>query len=105
MCRWVARELGADTPVFFSRFTPQYRLQNLPPTPIETLERAHTIAREAGLRYVYLGNVHGHPFEHTYCPTCGRALIKRHGYVVLEYDLSPGGSCPYDGTRIPGIWI
>jgi pyruvate formate lyase activating enzyme len=105
MCRWVVRELGADTPVFFSRFTPQYRLQNLPPTPVETLERAHTIAREAGLRYVYLGNVHGHPAEHTYCPTCGRALIKRHGYVVLEYDLSPGGSCPYDGTRIPGIWI
>lgn len=104
MCRWVVRELGPETPVFFSRFTPQYRLQNLPPTPIETLERAHAIAREAGLQYVYLGNVHGHPAEHTYCPTCGRALIKRHGYVVVGYDLAPGGMCPYDGTRIPGIW-
>ena len=105
MCRWIVGELGPDTPLFFSRFTPQYRLQNLPPTPIETLEHAHAIAREEGLRYVYLGNVHGHPAEHTYCPTCGRVLIRRHGYAVLEYNLGPGGVCPYDGARIPGIWI
>lgn len=105
MCRWIVRELGPDTPLFFSRFTPQYRLQNLPPTPVETLERAYAIAREEGLHYVYLGNVHGHPAEHTYCPTCGRVLIRRHGYAVLEYNLGPGGVCPYDGTRIPGIWI
>ncbi len=104
MCRWIVRELGKDTPLFFSRFTPQYRLQNLPPTPIEALERAHAIAREEGLRYVYLGNVHGHPAEHTYCPTCGRALIRRHGYSVIGNDLRPDGTCPHDGTVIPGIW-
>ena len=105
MCRWVFQELGPDTPLFFSRFTPQYKLQNLPPTPVDTLEQAHAIARAQGLRYVYIGNVPGHPAEHTYCPTCGRALIKRHGYTVLEYKLAPGGVCPYDGTRIPGIWV
>ena len=105
MCRWVFQELGPDTPLFFSRFTPQYKLQNLPPTPVETLEQAHAIERAQGLRYVYIGNVPGHPAEHTYCPTCGRALIRRHGYAVEGYDLAPGGFCPYDGTKIPGIWI
>ena len=104
MCQWIRRELGPDTPVFFSRFMPQYQLQNLPPTPIETLETAHALAKAEGLRYVYLGNVPGHPAEHTYCPTCGRVLIRRHGYTVLEYCLGPGGVCPDDGTKIPGVW-
>jgi pyruvate formate lyase activating enzyme len=104
MCRWVASELGPDTPIFFSRFTPQYQLQNLPPTPVETLEEAHAIARSEGLRYVYLGNVPGHPAENTYCPVCGRVLVRRHGFAVLSNVLGPDGRCPYDGTRIPGIW-
>ena len=104
MCRWIAGRLGRDTPVFFSRFTPQYRLQNLPPTPVDTLERAHAIAREAGLVYVYLGNVFGHPAEHTYCPTCQGVLIRRQGYTVLENRLTADGTCPADGTKIPGIW-
>lgn len=105
MCRWIRQELGADTPLFFSRFMPQYQLQNLPPTPVETLERARAIALEEGLHYVYLGNVPGHPAENTYCPVCGRALIRRHGYAVEGYDLAPGGVCPYDGTKIPGVWL
>jgi len=104
MCQWIRREMGPDTPLFFSRFMPQYRLQNLPPTPVETLERAHAIAKEAGLRYVYLGNVPGHPAESTYCPTCGRVMVGRYGFAVTEYHLAPGGVCPFDGTRIPGIW-
>ena len=104
MCRWIATELGPDTPLFFSRFTPQYQLSNLPPTPVETLERAHDIAREEGLHYVYIGNVPGNPAESTYCPVCGRILIHRYGYVVLENRLTPDGRCPYDGTKIPGIW-
>lgn len=104
MCQWITREMGPDTPLFFSRFTPKYRLQNLPPTPVETLERAYAIAKEAGLRYVYLGNVPGHPTESTYCPTCGRVMVGRYGYAVTAYHLAPGGFCPFDGTRIPGIW-
>ncbi len=104
LARWIKDNLGAETPLFFSRFTPQYRLQNLPATPIETLERAHKIAREAGLRFVYLGNVPGHPAESTYCPRCERALIRRHGYAVLENHIGPDGRCPSCRKKIPGVW-
>jgi pyruvate formate lyase activating enzyme len=104
MCKWIVKELGPETPVFFSRFTPQYKLQNLPPTPIETLEQAYKIARESGILYAYIGNVPGHPAESTYCPTCGNVLIKRYGFAVLSNKLAPGGFCPYDHTKIPGIW-
>lgn len=104
MCSWILKELGPDVPVFFSRFTPQYRLQNLPPTPVETLAQARQTALEAGIHYVYLGNVPGHPGENTYCPTCQRVLIRRRGFAVLEDRVSPRGVCPWDGTRIPGVW-
>ena len=102
---WVRGHLGRDTPLFFSRFSPNYRLQNLPQTPVETLTMARDMAMKEGLRYVYVGNVPGHPGENTYCPKCGRVLIRRQGYAILENLLtSNGGRCPYDGTRIPGIW-
>ena len=65
---WVAGELGPDVPVHFTRFHPDYQLLNLPPTPVATLERAREIAMATGLRYAYVGNVPGHPGNHTYCP-------------------------------------
>ena len=102
---WVKDNLGADTPLFFSRFTPNYLISDIPPTPVDTLTRARDIAMKKGLRYVYVGNVPGHPGESTYCPKCGRVLIKRYGYAILEDHLTAtGGRCPYDGTKIPGIW-
>jgi len=104
LCRWVKQNLGADVPVFFSRFTPQYRLQNLPPTPAETIRRAREIGMAEGLHYVYTGNIPGDPGENTYCPTCRKPLIERYGYAVVANHLKPGGYCPYDNTRIPGIW-
>lgn len=103
MCRWLKTNLGADTPLFFSRFTPQYRLSNLPPTPLLTLERARETALEEGLNFVYLGNVPGHPGENTYCPECHKLLIHRYGYAVLEYHLQ-NNRCAYCGRTIPGIW-
>jgi len=103
MCKWIHDNLGPDTPLFFSRFTPQYRLGNLPATPIETLEKARKIAMEAGLRYVYIGNVPGHPGENTYCPDCGRMLIHRYGYTILENNIK-NGKCVFCGKKIPGIW-
>jgi pyruvate formate lyase activating enzyme len=103
MCKWIYDNLGPDTPVFFSRFTPQYRLGNLPVTPIETLENARKIAMDAGLRYVYLGNVPGHPGENTYCPVCGRMLIRRYGYDILENNIKKS-KCVFCGKDIPGIW-
>lgn len=103
MCKWVYDNLGPDTPIFFSRFTPQYRLGNLPATPIETLENARRIAMDTGLRYVYLGNVPGHPGENTYCPGCGRVLIRRYGYDILENNIK-NARCVFCGKEIPGIW-
>ncbi|MFH1848064.1 MAG: AmmeMemoRadiSam system radical SAM enzyme [Candidatus Omnitrophota bacterium] len=104
MCQWIFDNLGADTPLFFSRFTPQYQLANLPPTPIETLEEARRIAmEEIGLRYVYIGNVPGNPGENTYCPKCHNIIIRRYGYDILDYDLE-GDRCEFCGEKIPGIW-
>ncbi|MCX5791216.1 MAG: AmmeMemoRadiSam system radical SAM enzyme [Elusimicrobia bacterium] len=103
---WVKDNLGAQTPLFFSRFTPNYLVGDVPPTPVETLTRARNLAMKKGLKFVYVGNAPGHEGESTYCPHCGRVLVKRYGYAILENHLTPtGGLCPYDGTtRIPGIW-
>ena len=103
LARWVARDLSPDVPLHFSRFYPQYKLLNLPPTPVETLERAREIALEEGVRFVYIGNVPGHPGNNTYCPACGQPIIVRQGFAVLEYHLD-GGRCAYCGEEIPGVW-
>ena len=103
LCRFVKRELGADTPVHFSRFFPRYRLRNLPPTPVSTLQRAYEIAREEGLHFAYVGNLPGNDGEHTYCPGCGRAVIRRVGYRIQANDLR-GNRCPHCDTVIAGVW-
>jgi pyruvate formate lyase activating enzyme len=103
MSEWVRENLGVDTPVFFSRFHPDYRLTNLPPTPVTTLEEARSIALSGGLHYVYLGNVPGHEGENTYCPDCGRVVIRRFGFAVLENNI-PNGKCKFCGREIAGIW-
>lgn len=103
MCEWIRDNVGADTPLHFSRFTPMYKLQNLPPTPVSKLEEAYKIAKEAGLQYVYIGNVPGHPGENTYCPRCGNLAVGRTGYRVNEYNIS-GGKCKFCGNKISGLW-
>ncbi|MBW2040101.1 MAG: AmmeMemoRadiSam system radical SAM enzyme [Deltaproteobacteria bacterium] len=103
MCLWVKRELGADTPVHFSRFYPLYKLKNLPPTPVSTLEKARAVALSSGLEYVYIGNVPGHEGENTFCPRCKKMVIQRTGYMIGEMHLK-GGKCDYCGKPIPGIW-
>jgi pyruvate formate lyase activating enzyme len=90
--------------VHFSRFMPQYQLQNLPPTPIETITHARDLALEAGLRFVYTGNVAGHEGEDTTCPSCGALLIDRLGFYVLDYHITAEGACDYCGEPIPGVW-
>lgn len=104
MCIWIRDSLGDTIPIHFTRFHPDYRLQNSVPTPVATLERAARIARRAGLQFVYLGNVPGHRLENTYCPGCGRLLIRRRGFTVLENHITAAGSCPTCETRIPGVW-
>ena len=82
MCQWIAAELGPDVPLHFSAFHPDFKLTDRGPTPPATLQAAYDIARDAGLRYVYTGNVFDPEHQHTYCPGCGRAVIRRDGYAV-----------------------
>lgn len=103
MCEWIKENLGTDVPLHFTRFFPRYKMTHLPSTPIETLERAREIALEAGLKYVYIGNVPGHAANSTYCPKCGRRLIHRIHCTVLKND-AVGGRCKFCGERIPGVW-
>jgi pyruvate formate lyase activating enzyme len=103
MCLWIKSELGADTPVHFSRFYPLHKLRNLPPTPVATLEKSRRIAQTAGLEYVYIGNVPGHEGEKTFCPQCQKVVIDRQGYSIREIHLDRG-RCKYCGKRLPGIW-
>jgi pyruvate formate lyase activating enzyme len=100
---WVMTDLGADVPVHFTRFHPDYQLRNLPATPVATLERARDMAIARGLRYVYVGNVPGHPGNHTYCPKCRARVIARQDFFVLESSLKDGrcGAC---GFGIAGVW-
>ncbi len=103
MCIWIRDTLGSETPLHFSRFFPNYKLTNLPPTPISTLERAHKIAKEVGLEYVTIGNVPGHKYNSTYCPKCGKRIIYRVHFTVLENNVIKG-SCKFCKHKIPGIW-
>jgi len=104
MARWIKSELGADVPLHFSRFWPQYKLRSLYPTPVETLKKARALAMEEGLQYVYIGNVPESSGESTICPRCKNIVIKRIGYRIEEMNMSPGGICKFCGNKIPGIW-
>lgn len=103
MCDWIVENLGEDVPLHFSRFHPQYKLKNLPATPKKTLNMAYEVAQNAGLNYVYVGNVPGHKGESTFCPNCGKAVIKRIGFRVVENNLNDG-KCKFCDTEIAGIW-
>lgn len=103
MCIWIRDSLGPDIPLHFSRFWPKYKLTNLPPTSIETLEKARKIALKVGLKYVYIGNIPGHKGENTYCPECGKLLVKRVGFYVLQNNIK-NGRCKYCGEKISGVW-
>ncbi|HMK66195.1 MAG TPA: AmmeMemoRadiSam system radical SAM enzyme [Thermodesulfobacteriota bacterium] len=100
---WVVSELGPQVPVHFTRFHPAYQMQNLPPTPVATLERARAIAFDRGIHYPYIGNVPGHPGNHTYCPACRKAVIRRVSFFVTEMNIK-NGHCTFCGRKIDGVW-
>jgi pyruvate formate lyase activating enzyme len=100
---WVAGDLGPDVPIHFTRFHPDYQLLNLPPTPIATLDKARDLALSRGIHYPFVGNVPGHPGNHTYCPKCGKIVIKRNNFFVEELNLK-SGKCKFCGTAIAGVW-
>jgi pyruvate formate lyase activating enzyme len=103
MCGWILEALGPDHPLHFSRFSPQYKLKRLPPTPVSTLSRFREIAMAAGIRYVYVGNVPGHDGVNTYCHNCRKLLIERKGYNLGAWHLE-NGQCRFCRTPIPGVW-
>ncbi len=104
MCAWIASELGPDRPLHFSRFHPQHKLEHLPPTPTAVLLSAREIARSAGLRYVYIGNVRGVPdAETTFCPSCHRPVIERDIFALTRVQVDEG-CCRFCKTPIKGIW-
>jgi pyruvate formate lyase activating enzyme len=103
LCRWMKANLGEDVPLHFLRFVPHYRLQNLPPTPVQTMDMALKIAQDAGIRYVYVGNVPGHASGSTLCASCGAVVIRREGYRLMGMSLS-GGRCASCNAAIPGVF-
>ncbi len=101
--RWVSEEVGTETPVHFSRFHPDYKMKGVPPTPYRTMNMAYDVAREEGLKYVYLGNMLTDK-ENTYCPNCGALLIERQGFSITDYRIKDG-RCPECGYKIAGVGL
>jgi len=103
MCKWLADNKFHDTPLHFLRFSPMYKLVNLPPTPLSTLLNARQIASDYGLKYVYIGNAPGSNAENTICPNCKKIVIERKGFYVTNYNID-NGKCKYCGEKIAGVW-
>jgi pyruvate formate lyase activating enzyme len=104
LCQRVYDEFGELMPIHFLRWHPDYKMLDLPMTPIKTLEKHYAIAREVGLKYAYLGNVHGHPLEDTHCHGCGRVVVDRWGFEIRAWHLTTKGQenfCNFCGTKVP----
>jgi pyruvate formate lyase activating enzyme len=99
---FLMKECGADVPWHISRFFPQYKMTDRQPTDTAALQRACDIGKKAGLRNVYVGNLPGHRAESTFCPNCGKILIERSGYTIIQ-NVIRDDACPHCGTRIPGV--
>jgi len=103
MSAWIVKDLGQNVPVHFTRYHPAYKINNIPPTPEQTLVRAREAAMGEGCRYVYVGNVPGHEGEDTYCHSCKALLIDRYGLGILKNNIVKG-KCKSCGADIPGVW-
>jgi pyruvate formate lyase activating enzyme len=101
MAKWIKDTLGRDTPFHLLRFHPDYKMTTTPATTVEEMERVYMTARNAGLHYVYLGNVPGHPAENTYCPNCNELLIKRYSFEITRWNLTKDMRCPVCAHQIP----
>ena len=104
MAMWVVENLGHDVPWHFSAFHPDFKMTHKVATPRGTLERARRIAREAGVRHVYTGNIHDPAGQSTYCSGCDAVLIGRAGYVLSDWNLDADGGCLACGRRCPGVF-
>ncbi|AFZ70228.1 pyruvate-formate lyase-activating enzyme [Caldisphaera lagunensis DSM 15908] len=100
LAKWIVENLGDNVPFHLLRFHPDYKMLDSEDTPVKTLERLANIAKNEGLKYVYIGNVPGHQMEHTYCPKCGYPLIERYGFYITAWRLTDDNRCPRCGTKI-----
>jgi len=103
MCNWLVKNNMADCPLHFSRFTPLYKLTQLPSTPVQVLQKARNIALSEGMKYVYVGNVPGTDLENTICPKCRKTVVQRKGFVVTANNLVDG-ACRFCHQKIAGTW-
>jgi pyruvate formate lyase activating enzyme len=103
MGEWIVKELGPNVPLHFTRFHPDYKLRNLPPTPPETLYRVRETAVAQGCRFVYTGNMPGGEGQNTFCPGCQTVVVERYGLTNPKVHLKDG-KCPKCGAAIPGVW-
>lgn len=103
MCEWLVKNGFEEYPLHFSRFFPEYKLTQLSPTPIDTLIKAKDIAKQAGCKYVYVGNISDAGYEDTTCPQCNKKVVERRGYTVLSLNIEKG-KCKFCGHSINGVW-
>ena len=103
MSQWVVDRCGPDVPVHFTAFHPDHRMLSHQRTPLETLLRARQVAQAAGLRHVYIGNVHHEPAQSSYCSGCGEKVIGRDWHELSEWRLDDTGHCTACGTVFPGV--
>jgi len=103
MCDWLFENQLHNYPLHFSRFYPMYKLTHIPSTPVSTLEKAAKIAKEAGIKFVYIGNVPGNNAENTYCPDCNKLIIERKGYTITQNHIV-NNSCKFCNENIPGVF-
>jgi pyruvate formate lyase activating enzyme len=101
---WIADRLGPDVPIHFTRFHPDWKMRDRPPTPRATLELARSIAERAGLRYVYSGNIHDEAGQSTYCHICRERIIGRDWYEITCWELTDDGRCKSCGTPCAGLF-
>jgi len=103
LSKFIYDEFGPEMPIHFLRFHPDYKMMDYESTPIKTLEKHYQIAKEEGLKYVYLGNVPGHPWEHTYCSECNQIVVKRFGFDIRGWNMDKDNKCKFCGNQIPII--
>jgi len=103
LARWIVENLGDDTPLHITRFHPDYKMLDVPSTPLKVLTKSREVAMEEGLKYVFTGNVLGDPGEHTYCPSCGKPVIKRFGFDITEWNLTDDNRCKFCGAKVDVI--
>lgn len=104
MSKWIVKNLGRDIPLHYSRFHPQYKMKEYPPTPLSTIEKLRKISIKQGIKYVYAGNVApSHEGGSTYCPKCGKKILDRYGYELKGNNIKKG-KCKFCDEKIYGVW-